>query len=112
MAVVRAVVVAVVVAGVSALALRGLPASGGRVALFLAVWFGVVAASAVASVVQVMAKFAPLGADAATINALVPWLTQGGHCGLVLGWVVASGAVATLDRTDQAHLARSAASAP
>src|SRR6478672_9716661 len=103
MAVVRAVVVAVVVAGVSALALRGLPASGGRVALFLAVWFGVVAASAVASVVQVMAKFAPLGADAATINAFVPWLTQGGHWGLVLGWVVASGAVAPLDRTDQAH---------
>ncbi|MBT0768097.1 hypothetical protein KIH74_04135 [Kineosporia sp. J2-2] len=101
-AVIGAVVLGLVMLLVTWAAARGLPSRGGRVSLFLAVWFGAVLGSSVASGIQGAWSFWSDFAHGISardewsimISMVTPYVTGGGWCGLALGWV--AGLVAVL----------------
>jgi len=91
------ILLALFVAGLTALAVFRLRPDQGRMTLFLATWFAAVAGSFVASTVQALGFAAELGLPSRTelLSLVVPSITGGGYWGLALGWLAGATAVLT-----------------
>ena len=89
---------ALVVAGLTALAVFRLRPGQGLLTLFLATWFAAVAGSFAASTVQALGLASELHMLSGTmrLNLLVPAITAGGYWGFALGWLAGLAAVATV----------------
>lgn len=97
--VLTAVLAGAVAAVVVLLAVRRLPRATGRWAAFLASWFAVVVASAVAGTAHWFASV-PFPSSPDVAHSLVLSLTDG-YWGLANGWVVGLAVVVTLASTDR-----------
>jgi hypothetical protein len=86
---------ALVVAGVTYLAVFRLRPDQGRLTLFLATWFAAVAGSFAASAIQALGFASELGQLPRTelVNIVVPQITGGGYWGVTLGWLAGATAV-------------------
>jgi hypothetical protein len=96
-AAVACVLLTLVVAGLTLLAVFRLQPGHGRMTLFLATWFAAVAGSFVASTVQVLGFASELGPlpGSERLSLLVPSITSGSYWGVALGWLVGATAVIT-----------------
>jgi hypothetical protein len=88
---------ALVVAGLTALAVFRLRPGQGWMTLFLATWFAAIAGSFAASTVQALGLASELHMLSGTdlLNLLVPSITSGGYWGFALGWLAGLAAVIT-----------------
>jgi hypothetical protein len=100
---VACVLLALVVAGITALAVFRLTPGQGRLTLLFATWFAAVAGSFVASTVQALGLASDLNRlpGSEVLNLLVPLITSGAYWGLALGWLVGVTAVITSLLSDQ-----------
>jgi hypothetical protein len=101
--VVACVLLMLVVAGITSLAVFRLRPGQGRLTLLFATWFAAVAGSFVASTVQAMGLASELGQLSGTdfLNLLVPAITSGAYWGVALGWLVGVTAVITFSLSAQ-----------
>jgi hypothetical protein len=100
------ILLALVVAGLTALAVFRLRPGQGRMTLFLATWFGAVAGSFVASTVQALGLAGELNllSRSELLTLVVPLITAGGYWGLALGWLAGATAVLTFSLSgERAH---------
>jgi hypothetical protein len=100
---VACVLLALVVAGITSLAVFRLRPGQGRLTLLFATWFAAVAGSFAASTVQAMGLASELNQLSGTelLGLLVPSITSGAYWGVVLGWLVGVTAVITFSLSDQ-----------
>jgi hypothetical protein len=95
------VVMALVVAGITYLAVRRLRPGQGRMTLFFAIWFAAVAGAVVASTIQGLDFPSEVTRSSLTytLDQLLLHTNDGGHFGVALGWLVGLTAVITFTRS-------------